>query len=373
MFNKFKKIISLMLVFVIAFSFATSAMATDIPKYTVVTRTDGGGHILINGSQFAPGTLVTVAAAANDGFIFYSWVSDDVVFSSQSSYTTTFVMPAKDVMIGARFAVKQAEVPSAISVTYETFGGTEFAPSYVTVGECVAAPENNPVKEGYVFDGWFTDTTCTLPFDFSAPVYNSTIVYAKWSAAETKPETTNAFGDVKTSDWYYECVSALADRNIISGMGNGRFEPQSNISRAQFATILANLSGEAFIESETPFADVPADSWYARAIAWAYSNGIVSGISADEFAPDKNISRQDMAVMLKRYVDNVAKVTLDETVAPSTFKDDASVDTYAKEAVYLMQRAGIIGGKPGNIFDPKANATRAEASKMIYVLLGILQ
>ncbi len=373
MLSKSKKIISLMLVLILVFGFSAFAMATELPKYTVVTRTDGGGYILINGSQFTPGTLVTVAAAANDGFIFYSWVSDDVVFSSQSSYTTTFVMPAKDVMIGARFAVKQAETPSTVSVTYETFGGTEFAPSYVNVGEYVTAPANNPVKDGYVFDGWFTDTTCTLPFDFNAPVYNSTIVYAKWSAVATKPETTNSFTDVKASDWYFDYVSELANRNIISGMGNGKFSPQSNISRAQFATILANLSGEAFVEYETPFADVPAGSWYAKAIAWAYSNGIVSGVSQDKFAPDKNISRQDMAVMLKRYVDNVAKVTLDETVAAATFNDDASVGIYAKDAVYLMQRAGVISGKPGNVFDPMANATRAEASKMIYVLLGLLQ
>ncbi|MBQ8004010.1 MAG: S-layer homology domain-containing protein, partial [Oscillospiraceae bacterium] len=225
----------------------------------------------------------------------------------------------------------------------------------------------------YTFQGWYTDATCTLPFDFTIPLYASTFVYAKWAPVQTTPTLENGFTDVKEADWFYNCVMTLADRNIISGMGNGIFAPQKNISRAQLATILANLANANLSDTETPFADVPADAWYAKAVSWAYTNGIVNGITENTFAPDANVSRQDMAVMIMRYADNVAKVTLVESNAPSEFADDTSIATYAKEAVYKMQRAGIIGGKPGNLFDAKEYANRAEASKMIYVLLNLLE
>ncbi|MBQ9985023.1 MAG: S-layer homology domain-containing protein [Oscillospiraceae bacterium] len=372
MFKTTKRIVAAMLAVLMLASFSV-AFATDmLPSFTLAAVTDGGGYIVRLKEAYQPGELVTVRAVPNDGFVFYAWKSDDVVFSNQASDTTTFIMPAKEVTIGAIFAVKQTGQES-LSVTFDTMGGSEFGTQYVNVGEALPKPENVPVKEGYTFGGWYTDTTCTLPFDFATPIYNATILYAKWNAEVSEPVNVNKFTDVSEKDWFYSCVTALAERNIISGMGNSVFAPQNNISRAQFATILANLANADFTEVNTPFADVAADAWYAKAVSWAYSNGIVNGKSATEFVPNANVSRQEMAVMIKRYVTNVAKVTLVESNAQADFADDASIAAYAKEAVYAMQRAGIIGGKPGNVFDPVANATRAEASKMIYVLLGLLE
>lgn len=372
MYRTTKKIIAALLA-VVMISGCCVAFATNLlPSFPVTVVTDGGGYAVRLKEVYNPGELVTMRAVPNDGFVFYAWQSDDVVFSNPASDTTTFVMPAKPVTVGVIFAVKQTG-DSSLSVTFDTMGGSEFGTQYVNVGECVAKPENVPTKEGYTFGGWYTDTTCTLPFDFSTPINNATILYAKWNAIEATPENTNMFTDVSENDWFYKCVMTLAERNIISGMGNSKFAPQNNISRAQFATILANLAKADLTEGTTPFADVPADAWYAKAVAWAYENGVVNGKSATEFAPNANVSRQDMAVMITRYVANVAKVTLVESNAQAEFADDSKIATYAKEAVYNMQRAGIIGGKPGNVFDPVANATRAEASKMIYVLLGLLE
>lgn len=363
----------LVLIMIASSCVAFAADAIQLPAFRLNALTDGGGYIVRLKENYTVGELVTVRAVPNDGFVFYAWQSDDVVFSNMASDITTFVMPAKEVTIGAIFAVKKSEQQETLPVTFDTMGGSEFGTMYVEIGGTIEEPATVPTKEGYIFDGWYTDTICTLPFDFSTQIYNETILYAKWAVETSKPDNANKFTDVAESDWFYNCVMTLAERNIISGMGNSKFAPSANISRAQFATILANLAKANLAETTTPFADVSADAWYAKAVAWAYSNGIVNGKSQTEFAPDANVSRQEMAVMITRYVANVAKVTLVESNAQAEFNDDAAIAAYAREAVYAMQRAGIIGGKPGNIFDPTANATRAEASKMIYVLLGLLE
>lgn len=344
--------------------------------YDITPITDGGGYILLVKTQYSPGEKVVARAVPYDGFAFYAWSSEDIYDPNFETYKGNdmieFIMPAKDVALGAIFAIKQPEQKETVGVTFDTMGGTDFGTTYVEIGSPVQQPTNVPVKEGYTFEGWYADSTCTLPFDFSIPLYATTFVYAKWAPVVNEPVVENSFTDVKTGDWFYDCVMTLAERNIISGMGDSIFAPSNNISRAQLATILANLAKANLSDTATPFEDVSADAWYAKAVAWAYANGIVTGISETEFAPDANVSRQDMAVMIMRYVNNVAKVTLSETNAQTEFADDAKIAGYSKEAVYTMQRAGIIGGKPGNVFDPTAFATRAEASKMIYVLLELI-
>ncbi len=375
-----KRFLSALLALLIVMSIAGVAGAADdllTVKYDVTPITDGGGYVLMVKTQYSPGEKVVARAVPNEGFAFYSWSSDDIFDPNFETYKGNdmieFIMPAQDVTLGAIFAIKQPEQQTTVSVTFDSMGGTDFGTTYVDIGSPAPMPSNVPVKEGYTFEGWYTDATCTLPFDFTIPLYASTFVYAKWAPVQTIPSVANGFSDVKADDWFYNCVLTLADRNIISGMGNGIFAPQKNISRAQLATILANLANANLADTSTPFTDVPEGAWYAKAVSWAYANGIVNGLTEKTFAPDANVSRQDMAVMIMRYADNVAKVTLVESNAPSEFADDASIAAYAKEAVYKMQRAGIIGGKPGNVFDPKAYATRAEASKMIFVLLNLLE
>ncbi|MBR5542862.1 MAG: S-layer homology domain-containing protein [Oscillospiraceae bacterium] len=364
-----KRIISLLLCVVVLAGFAATAGAVET-LYGIVPYTEGGGYVYMLKSYYQPGEIVTIRAVPDEGFVFYSWVTDDVFLAYPENDIIQFYMPAQDVEISAVFAIKQPEVKETVSVTFNSMGGTDFGTKYVEIGGYLEEPATAPVKTGYIFDGWYTDATCTLPFTFSTPIYNATILYAKWSAVQA--EKTNEFTDVNEDDWFCDCVKALAEKNIISGMGNNTFAPKKNISRAQFVTILANLEQANLSGTETPFDDVPTDAWYAKAVAWAYNEGIVTGVGAKTFAPNANISRQDMAVMLMRYVENVAKITLSETVAQAAFADDSSISSYAREAVYAMQRAAVIGGKTGNVFDPKGNATRAESAKMIYVLMGMM-
>lgn len=382
MSKNIKKIASLFLVVMMLFCVMApiSAGASSLPYYTLSTYTEGGGYIVQERVMYNPGELVTVRAVPFEGYIFFCWASEDVVFVNQTSDLTQFVMPAADITITAMFAIEQNTAPSTVSVTFDTMGGSAFTPVEFSVGAMCPEPSTVPTKQGYVFAGWYADAICTLPFDFTSPIYTSTFAYAKWVPVAAEETEANSFSDVSSGEWFYSHVMSLAEKNIISGMGkdaNGvaYFAPQANITRAQFVTILANMAGENLYKDTdiaAIFDDVKNDAWYADAVAWAYSMGVAKGTGEKTFNPDSFITRQDMAVMISNYTANVAKEGLPDKVEKVAFADANDIAQYAESAVETMQRAGIISGRSGNVFAPRAYATRAETSKMIDVLISLI-
>ena len=174
---------------------------------------------------------------------------------------------------------------------------------------------------------------------------------------------------MKRTDWFYEAVHALVDRGIVNGITYNKFAPQDNVTRAQFVQMLARASGADLSTYTCEFGDVATSDWFYPAVAWASSVGVVGGISETHFAPNALISRQDMALMLSRYISKVANTTLKESPYPIPFNDDADIADYARDAVMTMKNAGVIGGKLNNRFAPRENATRAEAAKIIHTML----
>ena len=131
-------------------------------------------------------------------------------------------------------------------------------------------------------------------------------------------------------------------------------------------TVLGRLAGiDPADYSGASFSDVNTAQWYAPYAKWAAEMGIVSGVGNNNFAPDANISRQDLAVILYNYA-NVMGITLPETADAIDFNDGSDIAGYASAAVAAMQKAGIINGKPGGIFDPQGIATRAEVAAMLH-------
>ena len=184
------------------------------------------------------------------------------------------------------------------------------------------------------------------------------------------------FTDVK-GHWAKDYITYLAARDVISGMTQATFAPNSNITRAQFVQILANLSGADLSSygdnKASSFSDVSENAWYAKAAAWAADKGIAAGIKNKDgsasFSPDANISRQDMAVMILRYTEKTGGHSLTATSKAAFFSDGSQIADYAKEAVTQLQQAGLLNGKTSSEFAPKNNATRAESAKMISVLV----
>lgn len=167
--------------------------------------------------------------------------------------------------------------------------------------------------------------------------------------------------------WGRKYISYLARRGIINGMGDGTFAPDATVTRAHFVQMLANMSGEDLNGYRTEIYNDVHDEWYAPAIAWAAHHGIAD-TDTDTFDPISPIVREDMALMLYRYMTKVAKADLPYVKDPVDFTDSADISPRAVDAVISTQRSGVINGIPdgsGFRFAPKEQATRAQASTML--------
>ena len=176
----------------------------------------------------------------------------------------------------------------------------------------------------------------------------------------------NPFTDVEEGSWYYPHVAYVHQNGLFSGTGAKTFGPRASMTRGMVVTVLGRLAGvEASGYGGDSFSDVDTSLYYAPYIKWAAEAGIVSGVGQDKFAPDREISRQDLAVILNNYA-NTMELSLKQTLQNVVFADSSKIAAYAADAVGNMVRAGVIGGKDNGSFDPVSSATRAEVATMLH-------
>lgn len=175
----------------------------------------------------------------------------------------------------------------------------------------------------------------------------------------------NPFADVRENDWYFHNVEYACLNGLFSGTSATTFAPNTPMTRGMLVTVLGRLAGADVSGYVSSFDDVSDGAYYAKYTEWAREKGIVSGVGGNNFAPDAIITRQDMAVILTRYA-SVMGLEAPAMHAGAGFADEDSIAAYAKDAATAMQKAGIISGKPGGVFDPKTGATRAEVSAMLH-------
>lgn len=194
-----------------------------------------------------------------------------------------------------------------------------------------------------------------------------TIVLADESGAQARAvEYKMPFYDVAANRWSNPHITLLYSHGIVGGTSNVLFTPAGALTRAQFVKMIFGLSSDTLGNGTTSFDDVVSGSWYEPYVAWAVGKGVVNGVSPTKFNPDGKITRQDMAVMLYRFK---GANESDFVNGPIVFSDHASIAAYAKDAVSAMQRMGVIGGVANSDgtfrFEPKGNATREQAAKVI--------
>ena len=173
-----------------------------------------------------------------------------------------------------------------------------------------------------------------------------------------------AFTDI-TGHWAADNILFAASRGLLSGTSDTTFSPDTGMTRGMFVTALGRLAGINPDSYQTgKFTDVKADAYYAPYVNWAAQTGIVEGVTATTFAPDTNINREQMAVIMKNYAAKLG-YDLPQTLKAVTFADNTQISSWAKDAVKSMQQAGILTGKNENKFDPKGTATRAEVATVL--------
>jgi hypothetical protein len=178
--------------------------------------------------------------------------------------------------------------------------------------------------------------------------------------------------------WAENYIAFLSARGLPEISTEANFGVETRVTRAMFAHMFAAIEGVNLnVYNEQSFTDVEPGRWFFRAIEWAADVGIINGVGDGLFAPNRLVTREEMATMLNRYIEykgfeitEVAAAVEAENgeateVAAANggdfvFGDDATIAAWAKEAVYAIQELGIIQGKPGGIYDPRGDTTRAE-------------
>lgn len=183
-------------------------------------------------------------------------------------------------------------------------------------------------------------------------------VYARFSGSGLP------FADVPSGSWYYDDIAYVYDAGLMTGLTATAFGPNLSTTRGMIVTILWRMENEPAAKHGCPFADVRRGSYYEQAIAWASENGIVTGFDASTFAPDRAITREQLAAILFRFAAyrGMDAVTLRENL--SSFQDQAAISAYAVSALNWAVGEGLMQGT-GDKLEPTGNATRAQVAAML--------
>lgn len=171
------------------------------------------------------------------------------------------------------------------------------------------------------------------------------------------------FTDASAAAWYHDGVHYVLEENLMVGVSDGKFAPNATLTRAELAQILYNKAGKPAVSGASTFTDVPASAWYAKAVAWAQQNNVVSGVGGGKFAPNDKITREQIAVML---YNDAGKKAVTGTL---NFKDAANVSNWAKDAMLWATQNKVVNGAVQSdgtlLLNPTNGATRAETAAML--------
>ncbi len=174
----------------------------------------------------------------------------------------------------------------------------------------------------------------------------------------------SVFKDVKPNSWYHDDVVKAYERGLIKGMTDDTFAPSSQLTRAEYITLLSRLHG-ASPDSENSFSDVSANAWYVQYVGWAVKAGIVNGYEDNTFRANSPVTREELMVMTARYIKYAWIELSDVSDAIDHFEDELRIASWAAGDVESMRRSGIVRGDENGRFNPKSTATRAEIATLI--------
>ena len=251
--------------------------------------------------------------------------------------------------------------PASYTVRFDSNGGSGIASQTVAEGGKVTSPAN-PTKDGYTFDGWYTDKELTEKYDFAAAVTKDFTLYAKW----VKEEWKKPFTDIREDDWFYADIAYVYESGLMTGTSTTEFSPDATTTRGMVVTILYRLDGSPAVGSSCPFNDIASDAYYKDAAAWAVANGIAGGYGNALFGPNDSITREQLATLLYRYAKYKGlDVSVDDETNILGYNDAQSISEYAFPAMQWLCGKGILQGINGSLM-PAESATRAQIAALLH-------
>ncbi|MDR1588755.1 MAG: S-layer homology domain-containing protein [Oscillospiraceae bacterium] len=379
----------------LVYSVADGMVTVELPAQTVreIIGTSSGGEASIDVSTVEGAEAVTFIPKSGLSDIADAELGVVVVFplgavALDVQATKSLVAQAAGTSItlkvGAASAAltpaQTASLPGGAAVyDISAYSGGQYIHSY-DGDMLITVPYEDRLPAG----AWYLDDGGTLervPSEYSAA--NKTVTF--------KPPHLSLyvvgyaglpFEDVKESDWFFEDVEYVYGRGLMTGTGATVFDPQGFLTRAMLVTILYRLDqsesaaaaaggGVRTVPADgaASFDDVPADQWYTDAVRWAASNGIVLGVGDNKFAPDRAITRQELATMLYRYAVQELRIENGEwRIAGadiSGYADAGQISDWAYDAMAWANATGLITGRTETTLAPRGKATRAETAAVL--------
>ena len=381
---------------------------------SAVPNTSGLDDSLINGAYFR----ITDENTGDVKYYFYYHINDDtkkpadgVVIGDYTTDATTLVIETnssheitsafmvngsyvKDASVGNKYLIKTEE-PGTVAFRRSGYFVNVLSSQYESVEDVEGLQLYIPDAKAGRFDG--DDVNVSIKdgvMTFKGEYGSSNITSGGGSGGggggagatkpvkpeEPKPEdekpveptpvdpkpTEMNYNDVKSDNWFYDDVKYVYDNELMNGISDIEFGPTLNLTRAMLVTILYRAEGEPEVSGEAPFGDVAIKSYYEKAVNWAAEKGIVGGYDANTFAPNDNITREQMAAIMYRYAKYKGfDVSVGENTNILSYDDALNVSEYAMAAVQYAVGSGLINGKTPTTLNPSDNATRAETAAIL--------
>ena len=325
--------------------------ATPYTKWTVTVNAGNGGSVS-GGGTFEENTQVTVTATPNSDYHFVRWTENGAEVSTSASYSFTLTA---DRTLTAVFSRNSSGGYSYYTIKATAGAGGSISPSgNVSVREgrdqtFTITPDKGYAVANVKIDGKSIGAVKSYTFENVRRTHTIEVIFMK---ANGNPQT-GVFVDVATGSYYEDAVDWAVEKGITNGVSSNMFAPDDPCTRAQIVTFLWRAAGSPAPKSMSSFTDVPADAFYAKAVAWAVENGITSGTGEGKFSPNAICTRAQSVTFLYRASGSPA-------VSGSAEFSDVSTTAFYADAVAWATKKGITTGIGGGLFGSDNDCTRSQ-------------
>ena len=329
----------------------------SVTKMPTKTEYFIGGTLDTTGLEITAKYTDNTTMVIKDGFVISGFASSvagkNTITVAYDSKTTTFDVEIKAPEISLSESSLSFDHVDKTATLTATAVPSDSEIVWKSSNESVATVENGVVTAKGAGNATITATITVNGIEYSAEC-----------TVDVKLPTMT-FPDVRSGDWYSDAVKYNFERGYITGYSNGTFGPANNIQRQDFALILARIAGadlSAYEGKNGGFSDVPTNTYYSAAVAWAKDRGIVTGYSADNFGVGTYITREQISLILCRYLGGEASGDVDAIL--NAYPDGGNTSAWAKVGVAWAVENGIVGN--AGYINPTGNAGRAEVAQIIY-------
>ena len=181
---------------------------------------------------------------------------------------------------------------------------------------------------------------------------------------ETPKAASIEFKDIEKNSWYSEAVKYVTEKQIMNGVSDNEFAPDDFMTRAMLVTVLYRMENSKTVDKNAAFSDIENNSWYTDAVIWAYENKIVNGVSDTLFAPNENVSREQLATIICRYA-QFKNISTEINETNLNYSDAKNISEWANSSMKWAINNGIINGTSEYTLSPSDNTTRSQVAVIL--------